>query len=111
MTENLKLFIKKVADDPELLGRLKGIDDKDALVAACVEAARAMGLALSAEDFAPAGDAMSEDELAAVAGGATDYRCSCVLGGGGTEDSWDDTCACVLFGYSDSTMCIVIGVE
>ena len=111
MTENLKLFIKKASQDPELLGRLKEFEDKDALVAACVEAAQALGLSLTADDFAPAEDGMSEDELAAVAGGASDKRCSCIVGGGGTEDSWSDTCACVLFGYSDSTMCMLIGVE
>ena len=110
MNEKLKLFGSMLSKEPELVEKFRGIEDRDELFEAGIAAAAAMGIELTREDFVPA-EPLSEDELAAVAGGAEDKRCSCIVGGGGAEDSWDDTCACVLFGYSDSTMCMLIGVE
>ena len=94
--------------------------DKAAATAAILAFAKAEGYDFTAEELAAyaetlpkpqAGTELTDDELNAVAGGAEGYLtrcwdelCFCVVGGGGTHDSFYGcktgkiTCACVLGG-------------
>ena len=127
MTENGKKFLEQVSKDKtlqaelqkaqsEALGALlkdKGLEDAAAKAGteAMLKVASAHGFKLTAEDLKPAKlEALSENELKAVAGGV---RCYCLVGGGGTGGSM--TCACVAAGggsspeYKEACICPLIG--
>ena len=111
MSENLKLFLQKVAEDTAWIEENKSLTDKDAGIEAAIAKAAELGIELTPEDFVPSTNELSENELEAVAGGATDKQCSCIVGGGGADDSWDEVCACVVMGLSSDTLCFLIGME
>jgi len=73
MTENMKKFLERVSQDEDLANKLSGADK-----AALIEAEKALGLALTNDDFEQPSD-LSDDELEAVAGG----DCYCAIGGEG----------------------------
>ena len=93
MTENLKNFLTKVSENPELVARVNA--QKDA--AAVIAIAKDLGFTLTAEDFKQEPQELDDDDLDTIAGGC-DVSCACAMGGGGTKDSNDKTCACVLAG-------------
>lgn len=106
MNENLKEFLRKAAEDPAWIEQNKDIEDKDEAIAAAVAKAAELGIPLTEADFEAPDEELSEDELAAVAGGT---KCSCAVGGGGTDDGYGDVCACVVVGVFGSMTCILLG--
>ena len=73
-----------------------------------------MGIQFTDADLENKGE-LSDDELDMVAGGAS-VDCFCLFGGGGTGDSNDNTCACVVAGFGfpknsiiDRCVCAVTG--
>ena len=97
MTEKAKEFMAAMAQDEELMNRMKEADSVDR----ALEIAKKKGYDLTAEDFAKAGgtDDINEDELQAVAGGWK--SCGCVAGGYGKADPSDGSgsCSCALIGF------------
>ena len=90
MTENMKKFLEAVSKNEELTKKINTMTKEDLLALA-----KELGVELTEADFEkPAGE-LNDDELNAVAGGGA---CYCAIGGGGTEDSNDKTCACVAIG-------------
>ena len=115
MTENGKKFLEQVSKDKalqaelqkaqgEALGALlkdKGLEDAAAKAGteAMLKVASAHGFKLTAEDLKPAKlEALSENELKAVAGGGT---CVCPAVGGGSGDTL--SCGCVLGGVGEAS--------
>lgn len=102
MTEAYKEFLAKVSEDEALRARVEALDmsDPEAAVKEAIAIAAGLGLEMAPEDFVvepePKGE-LSDDELAAVAGGGA--SCACATGGyGGT---WGDTggkCICAMAG-------------
>ena len=112
MTENGKKFLEQVSKDAALQAELqkanvtalctllkeKGLEDAAAKAGteATLKVASAHGFKLTAEDLKPAKmEALSEDEMKAVAGGGL---CTCPLVGSGQ-------CACPLLGVGDDPSC------
>lgn len=93
MSENMKLFLEKVSETPELAAKVDNVSDPNVLIAMAAE----MGITLTADDFKKPIEEMDDSELDTVAGGG-DVSCACAMGGGGTKDANDKTCACVLAG-------------
>ena len=93
MTENLKKFLTVVSEKEELRESVSKMD-KDALIAF----AKTLNILLTDADFEKPAEALSDDDLDAVAGGS---ECVCVIGGGGTRDSksFDGACGCVVSGW------------
>lgn len=98
MTDNLKNFLMKISEDPELTAKVNQEKDESVLIAIAKE----LGFELTKEDFENQVEELGDDDLDAVAGGG-DVSCACAMGGGGTKDSNDKTCACVLAGAGYST--------
>ena len=104
MTENMKKYLELISQDDEARKKLNEQEPssiqeaKERIIADAAE----NGITLTEEDFDETAetDALSEDELEAVAGGK---ECYCAVGGGGTSTSslYEDTCACVLAGTGD----------
>ena len=92
MTENMKKFLEKVSENEELIEKVNAAG-KETLI----NMAKELGIELTDADFEKPSVELSDDELDAVAGGR-DISCACAMGGGGTKDSNDKTCACVLAG-------------
>ena len=93
MSENLRKFLEKVSENPELTVKIGNEADIDKLIAIAGE----MGFALTRADFEKKAEEVGDDDLDTVAGGG-DVSCACAMGGGGTKDNNDKTCACVLAG-------------
>ena len=110
MTENGKKFLEQVSKDKALQAELqkaqgmalnallkdKGLEDAAAKAGteAMLKVASAHGVKLTAEDLKPAKlEALSEDEMKAVAGGR---NCVCAVLGVGSGD--DVECGCVAGG-------------
>lgn len=94
MTDNLKNFLSKVSQDPELARKMSKLNKED-----LIAAAKEQGFALTEADLDNSEGAMSEDELSGVSGGGA---CYCAVGGGGTKDENDKhACGCVLMGIGD----------
>ncbi len=93
MTENMKKFLETVSKNEALCAKV-GAMGKDELIALAKE----LGIELTDADLEkPAVQELGDDELDTVAGGS-DVNCVCAMGGGGTKDDDDKTCACVLAG-------------
>lgn len=90
MTENAKRFLELLSSDETLAARVAGKKKEE-----LIEVANENGIPLCAKDFDPPAQALSDDELDTVVGGGI---CACALGGGGTADSRNKTCACVGYG-------------
>ncbi len=99
MSENLRKFLEKVSENPELAAKIGNEADADKLIAMAKE----LGFALTKADFEKKPEEVADDDLDAAHGGS-DVSCACAMGGGGTKDNNDKTCACVLAGagYSKS---------
>ena len=99
MNEQKQEQLQKVLQEhPELNDRLKAItaDSQTELQEKMIELLKEYGVVLTAEDFkAPEGE-LSDDELAAVAGGG---GCGCAFGGGGGGDGLG--CVCLMSGAGD----------
>jgi len=67
MNESIKEFLKQLSENPKLRARAAGADP-----AGLAALAKELGLALSADDFKKPGGELSDDELDAVTGGASD---------------------------------------
>lgn len=107
MNENVRAFLDKISEDREWIEGYRDIEDRDTAISIAVEKATELGIPLSADDFEPQQEELSEDELASIVGAG---RCSCALGGGGSDDN-DGVCACVMVGCSESMSCILIGYQ
>ena len=94
MTENAKKFLELISSDETLAARVAGKKKEE-----LVEIANEHGIPLCAKDFDPPAQVLSDDELDAVVGGGS---CTCVIGGGGTPDEQNKTCACVAYGQGDT---------
>ena len=90
MTENMKKLLEIVSGNKELSVKI-GTMGKDELIALANE----LGVKLTDADLNCSAQELDDDDLDAVAGGS---ECVCAMGGGGTKDSNDKTCACVLAG-------------
>ena len=93
MTDNMKKFLEEASKEKALSEKLSKTETPEAVIAL----AKKMGFTLTAEDLKAeeTWSEISDDEMAAVAGGKL---CSCFLGGGGTGDDNEKTCACVAGG-------------
>ena len=92
MTENMKKFLETVSKREDLCTKI-GTMGKDELIALAKE----LGIELTDADLVRPSQELDDDELDAIAGGG-DVSCVCAMGGGGTKDNNDKTCACVLAG-------------
>lgn len=125
MSENLKKFLDLIASNKELEAKALACnelgEEKGRL--ALIELAKECGIELTAADLEkqaePASRELDDDELDAVAGGAT--ACWCGVGGGGTGRDANDGkvigCGCVGYGQggdgraSDcNCLCMIAGV-
>lgn len=106
MSENLKKVLEYFVSNPEYIDKIAEINekypDRDENVAQIIALAKEAGFELTEEDVNIPED-VSVDELNSVAGGRIidDYghsSCRCYVGGGGTADEWQKTCACVGYG-------------
>jgi len=84
MTDQMKKFMKFVSANQDAFPRI-GEMTKEEIIAS----AMAKGFELTQDDFDKQYCELSDDELAAVAGGEDD--CLCVAGGGGVADPNDKT--------------------
>lgn len=91
MNANLKKLVDLASEDKELSAKLQSAD-KEQVIALGKE----RGITLTEADFESPKGKVSDDELAAVAGGG---YCFCAIGGGGKSDEGEKTCACVALGY------------
>lgn len=82
MTENLKKFILALGEDSEWIQQANSLATRQEAVDAAVSKAAELGISLTAADFEAPEGALSEDELAGLAGGA----CNCMLAGLGPVD-------------------------
>ena len=95
MSDNLKKFMEEVSKDRALMEKAKNAD-ADRLIAIAKE----INLELTEEDLkAPEKEELSDDELAAVAGGG---GCFCGLAGLGRYDGIDCRCALGGAGFCDA---------
>lgn len=93
MTQKARAFLEFLSRDEALRENAATISELPELL----KLARELGFELSAEDVAPpAGEELNEDELAGVSGAG---MCGCFVGGGGTKEGSNKTCACVLAGF------------
>jgi predicted ribosomally synthesized peptide with nif11-like leader len=91
MNDNLKKLANLASEDKGLSEKLQKADKGQVKALA-----KEHGITLTEADFEAPRGKVSDDELAAVAGGGF---CYCVMGGGGKADEGEKTCACVLVGY------------
>lgn len=110
MTENMKKFLEEVSKNEELCKKLNSAD-QETIIAMAGE----LGMELTEADFAQ-NNALSDDELDAVAGGY-DSSCGCILGGAGRvglNTTNEKLCVCVAGGggeYTDGTCrCACVGL-
>ena len=99
MTNNLKEFMKKAAEDKELFSKLEALNqeqDNDVIIKKTIEIANKANFTLTPADFKASEEELDDEELNAVAGGWK--KCVCIAGGGGKEDSDGNTCGCVAAG-------------
>lgn len=95
MTVNLKKFMEEISKDDTLLEKAKKADKAELLAMA-----KELNLELMEEDFMnPEIESLSEDELAAVAGGG---GCGCAVGGIGEYDGIQ--CSCVVLGTGNTDL-------
>ncbi len=90
MNDNMKKLVDLASKDKEMSAKLQKAS-KEQVIALAKE----HGIKLTEADFETPQGKVSDDELAAVAGGGI---CVCVLGGGGKADEGEKTCACVIVG-------------
>ena len=99
MKEKAKEFLRAASADAALMQELKGLNDIEAIL----EAAKAHGFDLTAEDFKNNDmEEISEDEMKAAAGGRVTSVCSCA-GGPGIGDTWELYCNCNGYGNGYNT--------
>ena len=87
MSENLNKFLELVSKDAELVEKVRTAD-----METLITIAKEVGIVLTEADLTPPSTEISDDELDVVAGGKD---CYCAIGGGGSGDDSDKTCACV----------------
>lgn len=100
MTEQMEKFLEKLGDDEEAKNKLKELDadDRDACITGTIEIAKGMGFELVRNDFEQEEvSELDEDELSAVAGGATACACA-VAGAGASGDGLYGGCGCAMGG-------------
>lgn len=106
MSENLKAFLEAVSKDESLAEKLNGLTEEAQIVAMAAE----LKIELTEEDFGLPEGELDAAELEGVVGGG---ECYCFAGGGGTEGSRDEVCACVLlgtgFGSGERCFCSLYG--
>ncbi len=95
MNEKLKKLLDLALQDGELGVKLQKAG-KEEIIALGKE----HGITLTDVDFEIPEGKLSDDELAAVAGGG---ECLCAMGGGGKAGDGDKVCACVLAGWGTYT--------
>lgn len=96
MNEQKQELLQKVLQEhPEINDRLKAInaDSQTEMQEKMIELLKEYGVALTAEDLKVPSGKLSDDELAAVAGGG---GCGCPVAGGGGGDGLK--CVCVVGG-------------
>lgn len=99
MTENRKKFFEALSANEEMQEKAKRSQTKEEIV----ELARELGITLTAADFVnEEGQELSEEELAAVAGGLADH--CLIIGVTETEG-----CVCAMVGVGGSTFCLLFG--
>ena len=99
MTENLKVFLKKVNGDEAFFKKMEALQaetDRETVIEKTIEIAKEAGIALTPADFEADDGEMDDAEMQAVSGGWK--VCMCVAGGGGKEDAQGNVCACVIAG-------------
>ena len=97
MTENMKKYLEMISQDEEFRKEVDKLEEEhvQAQKEKIMEHAASKGITLTEADFAESAE-LSDDELDAVAGGAT---CGCVVGGGGTATRpKEGDCACAFYG-------------
>lgn len=102
MREELKKYLEMLGGDEAAQEKLKSLDKDDTkgAIAASIEIAKGYGIDLVQEDFEEKARELEEDELQAVAGGAT--ACACAGAGYGTSgDGYYGSCYCAVGGAGD----------
>ena len=105
MTDNMKAFLEMIARDAGLAERAVAMSADELR-----ELARTMGMQLTDGDFEQGADEVSDDELAAVAGGYCSMPggnskrkfCLCLQGGTGKTFTGTQLCQCSAFGSGGS---------
>ncbi len=95
MNEKLEKLSKLASEDEELRIKMQKADKGQ-----IITLAKELGITLTDDDFEMPKGVVSDDELAAVAGGGD---CYCYAGGGGTQGEGERACACVLAGWGKHT--------
>lgn len=95
MNDNLKKLVDLAKQDNELGVKLQTADKRQVMTLA-----KEHGITLTEADFEKPQGKVSDDELAAVAGG---NQCACLLGGGGKASEGEKACACVIAGIGKFT--------
>ena len=89
MTENMRKLLEIVSKDEALTAKIGAMGMEEILALA-----KELGIELTEADLEkPAVQELDDDDLDTVAGGS-DVSCACAMGGGGTKDDNDKTCAC-----------------
>lgn len=100
MTENMKKFLEVLSSHEELRDRAAAVRSREEVM----ELAKELGMTLKEEDFPDEiGGEMSEEELAAVAGGGMKV---CPIIGFGMSG-----CMCIVYGAHEDATCLGVGWE
>lgn len=100
MTENMKRFLEAVSSDKEMREKVDTAQTKEEIM----EIAKRVGAMLTEEDFEEkTGEALSDEELEAVAGGSM-----CLLAGGSPSG-----CGCFVVGvaWHGDLICVGVGAD
>lgn len=116
MTDNYKKVLELIGNNEELKNKIMEIEKEASSIEEIIDKVNPLisefGLSLSVNDvdMSAGKTEISADELENASGGmmweingllTTD--CFCMVGGGGTSDEYQNTCACVLAGFGTLT--------
>ncbi len=121
MSDTLKSFLEAVGKSETLQEKMKAIPKdlpREEAVQKAIAIAAEAGFQLSEADLNTGAEAISEEELEAVAGGSGGCGCAGAGGGSGVSEAGNKFgCGCVLYGQGDGAnnqkkvcMCSIGGV-
>jgi len=109
MNEKIKKIMEEMSENPEYLGKLNELNekypDRKENIPEFISLVNKYGYEITEEDIESLAD-VPEEDLDKIAGGRIkddECDCFCFVGGGGTGDEWQKTCACVAGGGGQFT--------